>query len=679
VLGAQPALGKLLHVDDARAGSEAVVVIGYGLWRRQFRGDPAVVGQRLRLYGQQVTIVGVAPPGFAFPDGAEVWRPLRATAAQVNRGAFSLVARLRPEATFAQAAQESSILLERLRSIAPVGAQRDLHAVAVPLKEAIVGDVRPVIRLFVAAAVLLFLVGSINVTNLLLVRGTARGREMAVRTALGATRARLVGQLVAEGASLAVTGGVLGAFVAYWLQRILIATAPVGLPRLDQVGFNARTIALAAAGSMLAAAVAGVAPAFITVRHALVERLRGNWTDGARVRGRQVGRQILIASQLAFALLVTVAAALLVRSLLQLQAVDLGFSSDRLTVVSVPLVGPAYEGIERRRQFFDELVSRMEAMPGISAATPVLMGPFTGIDGWDATFLVDGQGREEASANPGLHMETVLPNYFRTMGIRIQRGREFTDGDREGAQPVVIVSESLARRAWPRSAALGKRLKRGTVESSDPWMTVIGIVGDLHYRDLKASPPAIYLPLRQTPFPPRALIVRANVQDAPVLSMATQIVKGIDPGEPVTEASSIAALLAVELAGPRFHMFALGLFAFVVVLLAGVGVFGVMAAFVAQRSRELGVRMALGAKPTDLRRLVLSKVSWPAMVGLTAGSCMVLAATRPLRPLLFQVSVIDAEAFAAGWLILALAALLASLIPLRRAGRVDPVHLLRAE
>lgn len=679
VLGAQPIVGRLLGAEDAMAGAEEVVVIGYGLWRRQFGGQPGVVGQRIRLNGRPATIVGVAPAGFAFPKSADVWRPLVATPDVVHEGWFTLIARLKPNATITHAAEEAALLLDRLHTSAPEGLPRGLRTAVISLKEAIVGDVRPVLSLFVAAAVVLFLVSCVNVMNLLLIRSTTREREMAVSAALGATPRRLIIQLIAETTVFAAAGFVVGALVAFWLQRALIAAAPTGLPRLDQVGFDGRTLALAAAGSVLGAVLAGLAPALWTARRSLSLGLRGDSTRGLPTTRRQIGRQTLVASQIAFALLVTVAAALLVRSLQQLQAADLGFSLDRLSVVHVPLVADVYKDPQRRQQFFDELVSRMEALPGIVAATPVLLRPFTGTEGWDATVTVEGQSREEASANPGLHLEAVLPNYFSTMGIPILRGRAFAESDRQGSQPVIIVSESLARYAWPESTALGKRLKFGGPESSASWMTVVGFVNDLRYRDLDVPPPAIYVPLRQTPFPARFLILRASVDDAPVLSMTQRTVKEIDPAEPIAEASSIAELLAGDVAGPRFHMFALGLFAAVTVALAGVGVFGVLGAFVAQRSRELGLRAALGANLSDLRGLVLSKVGWPAALGLSAGTCAAVATMPLLRPLLFQVSAMDARAFAAAWVVLVLASVVACVIPLRRAGRIDPVVLLRSE
>jgi putative ABC transport system permease protein len=679
VLGAQPIVGRLLAAEDAVAGTEEVVVIGYALWRRQFGAHPGVVGQRLRLNGRPTTIVGVAPPGFAFPKDTDIWRPLVASADVVNEGWFTLVARLNPSATLAQAGEESAALLVALRSIAPVGSPHDLRAVVVSLREAIVGDVRPVMGLFVAAALLLFVVGCMNVMNLLLVRGTTREREISVRAALGATRWGLIRQLMAESTLLAAAGGVCGALVAFWLQRALIAAAPAGLPRLEQIGFDGRTLGLAAAGSVLGAVLAGVAPALWTVRRNLFSGLRGASSPGSFSTRGQVGSQILVASQIAFALLVTVAAALLVRSLQQLQAADVGFSLSNVSVVEVPLDGPVYKDPQRRQAFFDELVSRMETSPGIAAATPVLLRPFTGTHGWDAIVTREGQGREEASANPGLHLEAVLPNYFSTMTIPIVRGRAFADSDRTGSLPVVIISESLARYTGSGSTAVGQRLKFGTPESSAPWMTVVGIVGDLRYRDLDAPPPAIYVPLRQTSFPARFLIVRASVEDAPVLAMTQRAVKEIDPAESVAEASSMPELLAGELAGPRFHVLALSLFAAVAVLLAGVGVFGVLGAFVAQRSRELGVRVALGARATDLHGLVLLKVGWPVALGLCAGTCVAFATSPWLRPLLFEVSAIDARAFAAGWVMLALTTLLASLVPLRRASRVDPVTLLRTD
>ncbi len=679
VLGAQPLLGRLLHAEDAVTGAEVVAVIGYGLWRHHFGSNPAVVGQTVRLDGLPARIVGVAPQGFAFPRGADIWRPLDATPDTINEGWFSLVARLKSSATLAQASQESAMLLQQVRMVAPKGQPGDLRAVTRPFKEAIVGDVKPVLVLLIAAATLLFLVSCLNVANLLLVRSTRRERETAVRAALGATRLRLIGESIAESSSLAAAGGVLGAFAAFWLLRALVAEAPAGLPRLDQVGFDSRALGFAAAGTLLGAALAGVGPTLWTVRRGLFGRLRSGSTINAGTKGALVKSQVLIALQLAFALMVTVAAALLVRSLQQLQRAELGFSPNRLTTVQVPLVGPEYRDPERRRQFFNELVSRMEAMPGIAAATPVLLRPFTGTDGWDATFTVEGQGREEAAANPGLHLEAVSPNYFTTMGIPIRRGRTFAATDTEGSLPVVVVSESLARRAWPTSNALGKRLKFGSPEQSAPWMTVVGIVGHLRYRDLKAPPPAIYVPLPQTPFPARFLMVRASVEDAPVLAITQRVVREIAPAEPVVEAASIDALLQGELSAPRFYTKAIGVFAFLAVVLAAVGVFAILAAFVAQRSGELGVRVALGATPNNLRGLVLSRMAWPATLGMMLGTAAVLVASRFLQPLLFDVNMIDAGALAAGWLTMGSASLAASLIPSHRATRVNPISLLRPD
>jgi len=679
VLGAQPAVGRLLRDDDAVAGAEVVAVIGYGLWRREFAGNPAIVGHTLRLDGRPARIVGVAPHGFAFPDGADVWRPLDIAPDTLNEGWFSVVARLRFTATIAQAAEEAALLRQRLRAFGPTQLPQELRTVTIPFKDAIVGDVRPALILFVAAAMLLFLAACVNVANLLLVRGTAREREITLRAALGATRSRLIAELTTESATLAVAGGVLGAVVAFWLQRALIAAAPAGLPRIEQIGFDARALSFATAASIVGAVLAGVVPALWTARRSLFSRVRADSMIDSGARGAHVNRQVLITVQLAFALLVTVAAALLVRSLVQLQRADLGFSPESLSVVQVPLVGPEYRDPERRRQFFDELISRMEALPGIDAATAVLLRPFTGKDGWDATFSADGQAHEEASANPGVHLEAVLPNYFATMGIPIHRGRSFANSDGERSLRVVIVTESLARRAWPGSDALGKRVKFGSPDSAAPWMTVVGVIGDLRYRDLDAPPPALYVPMRQAPFPARFLIVRTGVTNAPVLSMTRRVVRDLDSDEPVVEAAPIAKLLSGELAAPRFHMFVLGLFALLTVMLAGVGVFGILAAFVGQRSRELGVRVALGATRSDLRWLVLSQMAWPAAIGLTLGTAAALTATRFLQPLLFDVSAIDARALAAGWLTLAITSFVASLIPLRRAGSVDPVRLLRLE
>ena len=676
VLGVEPAAGRLLGANDARSGAEPVVVIGHALWRREFGGSDSTVGSRIRLDGRPVTIVGIAPAGFSFPDDADVWRPLDIAPDTLGEGWFSLIARVRPDATPPQAVQETAILLERLRAIAPKGGPPDLRAVARPLKETIVGDARPVLVLFAAAAGLLFAVGCLNVANLLLVRGMARERELATRAALGATRVRLVRELLAETSTLAAAGGVLGAAVAFWVQRALVATDPAGVPRLEQLGFDLRIVSLAAFGSLLAFAIAGVGPALWTVRRDLFGRLRSD------VLGSESGcaqRQALIALQLAFAFVVTVAASLLVRSLWQLQRAELGFAPDKLTVLHVPLVGSEYRDAARRRQFFEELVSRMDALPDIAAATPVLLRPFTGKDGWDATFTAEGQPQERVSANPAVHLEAILPNYFATLGIPIRRGRGFTDADRDGSPNVVIVPESLARRLWPEASALGQRLKFGGPDSTAPWMAVVGTVGDVRYRDLDAPPPAIYVPVRQMSFPPRFLVVRATVESAPILAMAQRVVRDLDADEPVAEAMRVMDLLGREMAGPRFHVLALGTFAAIAVVLAAVGVFAVLAASVGQRSRELGLRIALGATRRDLTSLVMRTLAWPLAMAMVLGTAVALGTTRMLQPLLFDVSAIDARAFAAALMVLILASLCASLVPLRRAVQADPVRLLRSD
>jgi putative ABC transport system permease protein len=531
----------------------------------------------------------------------------------------------------------------------------------------------------VNSTVLLFLVGCVNVVILLLVRGTDRAREISIRAALGATPSALIGQLVVETALWAVVGGGLGAVAAYWLQRSLIAAAPAGIPRLDTIHFNDQTLAWVAGAALLSVLIAGVAPALWTVRSAQYSRLRGSSIDGSSSPRAQLGPQVLVAAQLAFALLVTVAGALLVHTLQQLQTADLGFLPAKLSVAQVPLVGSAYDDPGRRLRMFDELVARLQAAPGIVAATPVLLRPFTGTEGWDATFATEGQRAEDVAMNPGLHLEAVAPNYFATLGVSIIRGRAFNESDCQGALPVAILGESLARRGWPDASPLGKRLKFGDADSPAPWMTVVGVVRDLHYRDVKAPPPAIYVPLRQSPFPPRFLILRAGVDHLPVLALTQRALQEIDATEPVTEAATIDDLLKTQLAGPKFHMFALVLFAIVAVLLAGVGVFGVLGAFVTQRSREVGLRVALGANRRQVGRLVLSKVGWPVGLGLIVGTSLAFATTPFPGPLLFRVSAYDVSSFAAGWIVLLAITALASFIPLRRAARIDPVVLLRSE
>lgn len=373
----------------------------------------------------------------------------------LQEGWFTLLGRLKPTATLAQASDEASALLTQLRWAAAPHSPQNARTRVVALKDAVIGDVRPVMALFVAAAVLLFLVGCINVVILLLVRGTERAREISVRAALGATPSALIGELVAQTSLWAAVGGGLGTFAAYWLQRSLVSTAPAPVPRLDTIHFSVRTLMWVAGAGLLSILIAGIAPAVWTVRSALYRRLRRTGADSSSSSRAQFGRQMLVAAQLAFALMVTVAGALLVHTLQQLQTADLGFSPAKLSVAQVPLVGAAYDDPERRLQLFDELVARVQAAPGIAAVTPVLLRPFTGSEGWDATFAAEDQRADDAAANPGLHLEAVAPNYFSTLGVSLIRGRAFTESDRKGALPVAILGESLARHAWPDASPWG--------------------------------------------------------------------------------------------------------------------------------------------------------------------------------------------------------------------------------
>lgn len=678
VLGLQPVLGRLLTDADAAAGAERVGVISHGVWITQFGQDSGIVGRRIRIDGRPTTVVGVVPAGFDFPKGAELWQPLDRAPSELDEGWFTLVGRLRADAEPSQAREESTRLLNRLRERGARNMPDNVQARVVPLREAIVGDVRPVMALFVAAAGILFVVGCINVMNLLLVRGAARERELAVRRALGATRRQLLTQLVTEVALLAIVAGAVGALLAFWLQRALIAASPPGIPRLDQVGFTGAVVAGAFGASLLAAAIAGALPALWTLPRTRFHRIQSvNVVSGAPPRQR--ASQLLVALQFTFALLVVIAAGLLLRSLRELQTLSLGFSPENLTVVQVPLVGSRYDDADRRRQLFEQLVSRLESMPELSAATAVLLRPFTGTAGWDATYAAEGQTPNETAANPAVQLESVLPNYFATVQAPIRAGRAFTGSDGKGGLPVAIVSESIARSAWPGQSAIGRRLKFGGADSPAPWMTVVGVVGDLRYRDVVSPPPAIYVPASQNGFPLRFLLVRVRANGAPIAALTQRALSELDSNEPVPGVAAVDGLLSFELAGPRFRMEALVLFAGITGFLAGVGIFGVLGSFVEQRSRELGLRVALGATANDIRSIVLTKAGWPAAVGITVGTGIALLVTPSLAPLLFQVSAVDVPTFAAAWAVLVLAAAAAAFMPLRKAARCDPVALLRSE
>jgi predicted permease len=683
VLGVHPILGRTLTVADEQDGAESVIVISSGIWRRQYGGARDVVGRRVTLGENPFIIVGVMPPDLDYPTGVEIWRT---TSSVPSTGPFGdaarretiLIGRLRPGASREQATSEIMSLSQRLDAATPANAMRGLVPVVRPFADVVVGDIRATMLALFGAVGLVLLIACANVANLLLLRGEARRGEMALRSALGAGRARILQQVFAEGLILSLLAGIVGFAVAWSSLQTLVTLVPDGLPRLESIRIDQSVVLFALVVVLVTALLASIAPALLPLRKDLVSPLRSGAPSIAGGSSTP-GRRLLVVAQVALAVTVLAAAGVLIRSVLRLQAVELGLPADRLVLLELHLPRARYAERPQHAQFLDEAIAQLEALPAIAATTPVNVSPFTG-QGWDVPqFTAEGQDLDQSVANPSLNLESIHPNYFEAFQIPIPRGRAFTPADREGAPEAAIVSADVAARVWPGEDPIGKRLKMGRVDSRFRWYTVVGVAGQTRYRTVLSPRPTLYLPAAQFQMTATMLAVRSTAPLELLTSLASDRLAAVDPDVQVMRVAPFADLLARPLARPRFNAFLLGVFGFTALLLSTVGLYAVMAAYVRQRDREIAVRMALGATATTVRRMVAGEASRLAGVGVLIGLGCAIVATRSLRGMLFEVESFDPLSLATAGAMLLCAAALASHVPLRRATRADIVSVLRTE
>jgi len=679
VLGVHPVLGRALRPEDDVRGAAPVVVLSYAAWRARFNADSRVIGRQVVTYGDgpAYTIVGVMPQGLDFPKGTDFWAPVAPSMSPdaLSAMAFYVIGRLAPGATPTNAAEELTAFLKRAEASSGQG---ELHGVATLWPRLVIGDVRPALIACAAAAGVLLLITCINVGNLLLVRGIVRVREVAVRSALGATRTRIALQLFTENALLAIAGGTLGVAVAAGSVRLFLAFAPPGVPRLDEIHLNATALASALAITGVAVMLFGFAPTILTSQLHAQTALRSDSAQSTTRRSR-LGTEALVAAQFALALLVLAASGVITRSLINLERAELSFEPSHLWIGELALPSDLLASPEKQRAMLERLTPRLEAIPGVRAVSPVVAVPFSGAAGWDGKPAAEDQSPEEADANPMLNMEVVAPGYFRTLGVPVLRGRTFTDQDREDAPPVIVVSQSAARHYWAGDDPIGKRLVMGA--DPDRAFTVVGVVPDTRYRDLREARPSIYFPLRQSffPFAPTTLAIRTDSRPSGLVSTIRQAISETAPGVALVSAAPFETFLEGPLAQPRMNAVLLAVFAGAASALASVGLFGVMATMVRQRTRELGIRLALGAAPRDLQRMVMRRGLIIATLGLALGLLGAFLANRLLVALLYDVSPTDGVT-----LLVAAGALLgvagfASIVPARLSTRVDPILALRAD
>lgn len=678
-LGARPVLGRALHPTDDVAGAAPVLVLSYAAWQQQFAGDPHVLGRRVLAFDNAVTytIVGVMPRGLDYPRGVEAWLPIMTTVpkASLEYVAVDLAGRLAPDASPDAARAELSSFF--LRDGGPA-TERNMRGVARTLPHLVLGDTRPALLVFSAAVGLLLLITCANVANLLLVRGFGRAREIAIRSALGAGRQQLVRQLLTENALLAIAAGALGIALATGAVRLFLVFAPSDFPRVDEIGWSSTIVVAALAITGISMLVFGLAPAVLTSRTELQEVLRAGAKQSRTQRSRRL-TELLVVGQMALALMVVSAAAVIARSLINLERSRLSLDPSHLLIAELALRYDRFGTRTKSLALLDRLLPALQAIPGVRTVSPVVAIPFSGNGGWDGGFIADGQSAAEVATNPIVNMEVVTPRYFQALGVPVLRGRAFSDADRENTIPVVMLSQSAARHYWPNDDPIGKRLK--FADTSTTRFTVVGIVPDTRYRDLRTARPSIYFPLRQPYFPyvPTNLAIRTAVAPASVIPTVRRVVAELDPGVTVSSAAPFDEYLERPLAQPRLNALLLSVFAGSAVLLAAAGLFAVMVAMVRQRTREIGIRMALGATPSEAWRLVLRRGMTLAAAGTLVGVLGTVPMNYLLSSLLYDITPTDAATMAVVIALLLGVGALASLIPARSSSGIEPIVALRAD
>jgi putative ABC transport system permease protein len=676
VLGARALVGRLLRPDDDVPGAAPALVISYQNWQRWFGGDSSVVGKHLyEPYSQLTyTIVGVAPAGLDFPNGAGYWLPWP------NADGLSVIAigRLAPGATPAAARSEFAAIVKRTPTRGRTDATNITGAKVVSFTQAMLGDIRPMLVALGAAVALLLAIACVNVGGLLLLRASTRARELAIRRALGATYGDVVRQLVVESGVLAVGGGLLGLLCAVVFVRALVIAAPARLPRLDAVQIASAPIALAIGVTVLTVLLFGVAPSLVAARTDVASTLRLDTRSGRDTAARRRFRHVLVGAQTMLALVMLAGGALLARSLARLQSIDLGYVPDHLTQLATSWPSKKYDSVSKYYPLGEEILRRWRSIPGVVSVTPVLIPLLVGDNVFLGRFDKEGQSASEITTNPIFPEMTGDKDYFRTFGTRLLRGRTFTDADREDAQPVAIVSEMVANRMWPGEDPIGKRVHY-LLPDSVPWRTVIGVAEDAHLRTLRTASPMVYIPWRQLDFWQFNLAMRTRGEIGPLLPQMRRELAEVDPELRLWYIHPTDELLSVPLTQPRMSAFLMSVFGLAALALAAVGLYGTMSSLVRERTRELGIRMALGAAPEQLRRDVLTQAFKVAGTGALVGVVTALVTSRLLSSILFEVSPTDPAALATACAVLLVVILIAAYGPARRATKIDPAIALRAE
>ncbi|MDQ6885910.1 MAG: ABC transporter permease [Gemmatimonadota bacterium] len=693
LLGIQPQLGRAFTEGEDSQSAARVAILSDELWRGRFGSDRRVLGQTLTLNGNSYTVVGVAPPHFSFPQRAEIWTPLVFGKDDIdpeNRGAhyIAALARLTPMATVESASRDLKAIADRLTEQFP-RTNTSFSATAISLQERMVGNVRPALLAMMGAVVFVLLIACANVANLLLVRAASRETEIAVRTALGAGRGRLIRQLITESVLLSVTGAAMGAALASWAVDLVVAFGPAGLPRLQEVKVDGTVLAFTALVALVTGVLFGLIPAIHGSRPDVGQMLKENARGSSGRRGSGRVRNSLVVAEMALAVVLLVGAGLMIRSFVGLLHVDPGFRSEHVVTFNISLPDNKYPYDRQRHAFVDDVVGRLKRLPGTQDAAVVFGRPLAEIN-FRTVFDIAGRPKQPPGHGTPTEVRVASPDFFRAMGIRLVRGRSFDEQDRGGGPQVVMVNQEFVRRYFPSEDPLGKRITLGwsqdtaeasaTVKSVTLGGEIIGVIADVKQFGLAADLyPMTYLPFSQATIGTLSVVVRSTADPALVESSARAVVKAVDADLPIFGLQKMTDVVSESLAQPRFYTLLLGAFAGIALLLAALGIYGVISYAVSQRTRELGIRIALGATRQRVVRLVVGQGLALTILGVILGAGAAIWLTRLIASLLFGVSASDPLTFVAVSVVLLGVAVLASWLPARRAARVDPVIAMRAE
>jgi putative ABC transport system permease protein len=679
ILGVAPIQGRTFTAEEDRPDHDTVVILSDGLWQRRFGSDPAIIGQTITLNNRPRTIIGVMPPGFKFPEIADLWLPLALDTKRYTRTDHGLgaIARLKSGVTLEQAQAEMSTIAVGIEAENPITNQ-GLGVNVFNLRDGLTGDYRKALLILLGVVGFVLLIACANVANLLLARASARQKEVALRAALGASRWRLFRQLLTESLLLGTMGGALGLVLTLWGLDLLLAAIPIKLPFWMKFSLDGRVISFTIGISLLTGLVFGVVPALAASKPNLNEILKEGGRSAAS-GGRRGLRNLLVVAEVALSLVLLAGAGLMMRSFLHLQQINPGLNPQNVLTMQVGLPRAKYPQPERRIAFFQQLLERVQTQPGVQVAGAVSNLPLSG-SAWGRSLTVEGRALLSVGEAPMINHCVITPNYFRAMGIPVLMGRDFAEADSQDAAKVTIIDERLAREYWPDESPLGKRVRFGPPENNEPWHTIVGVVGEVRHERLDlATRKTVYIPYPQIPVGSMTLAVRTTTAPESLTSAVQGQVRELDPDQPVTNVITMAKTLSSSLWQTRLYTILFGIFACVALILASVGIYGVMSYSVTQRTHEVGIRMALGARQSDVLSMIVRQGMSLIIAGIGVGLIGAFLLTRVMAGLLYDVSATDPLTFFLISLVLAGVALVACAVPARRATKVDPIVALRYE